>query len=115
MARELMAPDSVGYLEGGQEIVGPEAFIAFQASFLEAMPDLHIEIVDSVADRENACIHWVASGTHTGAGLGITPVGLAVSFRGVTWLHTKDGKITGGRDFWNMDALMRTLANAADP
>ncbi|MEO5916346.1 MAG: ester cyclase [Luteolibacter sp.] len=109
---ELMAPDAVGYLEGGQEIVGPDAFAAFQSAFLEAIPDIHIEVVDSLADEDDVCVHWTAKGTHTGPGLGMAATGQEVSFRGVTWLHTKNGQVVGGRDFWNQDGLMRTLSNA---
>lgn len=109
---ELMAPDAIGYLEGGQEIVGPDAFLAFQSAFLQAIPDIQIEVVNSLADEDDVCIHWTAKGTHTGPGLGMPPTGQEVSFRGVTWLQTKNGQVVGGRDFWNMEKLMRTLSSA---
>jgi steroid delta-isomerase-like uncharacterized protein len=112
LARELMAPDAVGYLEGEQEIIGPEGFLAFQASFLEAVPDLQIEIVEMISDEDDACIHWTARGTHSGPGLGFVPSGAPVFFRGVTWLQTADGRIISGRDFWNKEGLMQTMAAA---
>ncbi|MES2657412.1 MAG: ester cyclase [Verrucomicrobiota bacterium] len=108
---ELMALDAIGYLEGGLEIVGPHAFLAFQSAFLEAIPDIHIEVVNSLSDEDDVCIHWTATGTHTGPGLGMPPTGQEVSFRGVTWLQTKNGQVVGGRDFWNQEKLMRTLSS----
>ena len=113
LARELMAPDAVGHLEGGVEIVGPEGFLAFQASFLEAVPDLQIEIVGLVADEDDVCVHWTAKGTHTGPGMGFVPTGEMIFFRGVTWLQTAGGRIISGRDFWNKEGLMQTMAAAS--
>lgn len=113
LARELMAPDAIGHLEGGQEIVGPDAFLAFQSSFLEAIPDLHIEIVSILSDEDDVCIHWTAEGTHTGPGLGFLPSGEKVFFRGVTWFQIGKGRIISGRDFWNLEGLMQTLAAAS--
>lgn len=110
MIPELMAPDGIGYTEGDQKITGIGAFLEYRNQFLTAMPDLDIEIVDSLADDHAVCVHWHATGTHTGAGLGLDPTGQLVSFRGVTWFKVKDGKLTEGRDFWNMDGLMNTLA-----
>ncbi|GAA5121102.1 ester cyclase [Luteolibacter yonseiensis] len=115
LARELMAPDAVGHLEGGQEIVGPEAFLGFQASFLEAVPDLRIGIVALVADEANVCTHWTAQGTHSGPGMGMIPSGMRVFFRGVTWLEVAEGRITSGRDFWNKEGLMQTMAGGPAP
>jgi steroid delta-isomerase-like uncharacterized protein len=114
-AHELMAVDAIGHLEGGQVIVGPDAFLEFQASFLAAVPDMRIAVVDSLADDNDVCVHWTATGTHSGPGLGVAPSGARVSFRGVTWFHTRDGQIVDGRDFWNIEGLMQTMRVASEP
>lgn len=110
LIHELMAPNAIGYLEGDQQIVGPGPFLEFQSHFLATMPDLHIEVLDSIADDDAVCVQWQAKGTHTGEGMGLVPSGNPVSFRGVTWFKVKDGQVTAGRDFWNMSGLMQTLA-----
>jgi steroid delta-isomerase-like uncharacterized protein len=110
LACELMSDAAVGYLEGGIEVTGPHEFLNFQSSFLAAVPDMKIEVVNSLADDDDVCVEWIAKGTHTGAGLGVPPSGQVVSFRGVTWFQVSDGKITSGRDFWNRDGLMKTMA-----
>lgn len=115
LARELMAADAIGHLEGGQDIVGPDAFLEFQAAFLAAIPDLRIEVIDSLADDDDVCVHWTAAGIHSGPGLGLVPSGSPVSFRGVTWFRTRGGRIVDGRDFWNMDGLMQTMRAASEP
>lgn len=111
-AEELMAPDAVAHLEGNHTIIGPKAFLDFQRGFLNAIPDIHLTVIDTVADATNVCIHWKATGGHTGRGLGFQPTNSALSFQGVTWINVKDGRITGGRDFWNMAALMQTMSLA---
>ncbi|MEO7099570.1 MAG: ester cyclase [Luteolibacter sp.] len=114
LARELMAADAIGYLEGGLEVVGPEAFLAFQTSFLDAMPDIQINIEATLADDHDVCVQWSARASHSGPGLGLAPSGTQVDFRGVTWFQIADGKIVGGRDFWNKEALMQTLVAASN-
>lgn len=108
-----MAPDAIGYLEGGQQIVGPDPFLEFQSQFLAIMPDLQLEVLDSIADDDAVCVQWKAKGTHTGAGMGFAPSGQSVSFHGVTWFKVKDGQVVEGRDFWNLSGLMQTLAAPA--
>lgn len=112
LIHEMMSPDAIGHLEGGQDIIGPDAFAAFQQEFLTAVPDLKLTVAKILADGEDACVHWEASGTHQGEGLGFRPTGIALHFRGVTWLRVKEGKITEGWDFWNLGGLMRTMSAA---
>jgi steroid delta-isomerase-like uncharacterized protein len=114
-ARELMAPDALGYLEGGGIITGPDEFLKFQQSYLESVPDMMIEIMEIMADEENVCVQWRAGGTHSGRGLGFEPTGRKVSFRGITWFHIQKGKIVEGRDFWNMGGLMQLMSGTPPP
>jgi steroid delta-isomerase-like uncharacterized protein len=107
---DLMAPGAIGHLEGGQKTVGPEGFAAFRDEFLLAVPDLHLVVVKILSDAEEACVHWEASGTHQGAGLGLAPSNRTLAFNGVTWLRVKDGQITEGWDFWNLGGLMQTMS-----
>ncbi len=109
-AHELMAPEATGYLEAGQQIIGPEQFLEFQRNFLAAVPDIHIRIVECLADETNTCVHWRAAGTHTGDGLGFQPTGARVDFNGITWFRVRDGRIVDGRDFWNIGGLMEVMA-----
>lgn len=112
LAREYMAPGAIGYLEGGRTITGPEDFLMFQQSFLRAIPDIALEVLNLVAQGEDVCVHWKADGTHTGSGLGFPATGAKVSFQGTTWLKVREGKIREGRDFWDMTGLMKTLSSA---
>ncbi len=110
LIRELLAENAVGHLEGGAEVVGPDAFARFQEEFLEAIPDIRLKVNNLLADESEVCIHWSATGTHVGSGFGCNATGCTLDFQGVTWLRVKDGMIVEGWDFWNMDRLMRQMS-----
>lgn len=110
LMRELMTEDAVGHLEGGIDVVGPDGFEAFMNDFLSAVPDLKLEVKNILADGDDVCVHWQASGTHTGPGLGLPPSDAKVNFQGVTWLRVKNGQLVEGWDFWNREGLLQTMA-----
>jgi steroid delta-isomerase-like uncharacterized protein len=113
LARQLMAEDAIGLLEGGLKVVGLDAFFAFQAEFLAAMPDLKIDVMETLSADGGVCVRWQANGTHIGSAWGMVPSGKVVTFEGVTWFHTKDGRIIDGRDFWNLGGFMQKLSMPA--
>ncbi|SRR6266498_1351924 len=108
-ASELMASDAKGHLEGGLDIFGPEQFLAFQKSILAALPDIQIQVVDTLADGDDVCIRWLATAVHSGDGLGFSATGKNVSFQGMTWLKVRNGKIIEGWDAWNQGKLFESL------
>lgn len=105
---EIMHPESVGHMEGG-EAHGPSDFLAARASLLDAFPDLHVQVDDTAADGDQVVVRWSAGATHTGGGLGLAATSKAVQFRGMTWLTFRDGRVVEGWDAWNLGALMETL------
>ena len=110
---ELMAQDAVGHLEGGRTVTGPEEFTAFHSAMFAAIPDMKFEIVDTLAENDDVCVRWEATGTHTGDMLGIPARGARVSVHGVTWLRVVDGHIVEGWDNWNYDGMVRQMSTAA--
>src|SRR3954463_8771818 len=78
----LLSPDAKGHLEGGQEIVGPDEFIAFHRELLAAMPDLQLEVMRVLADDTEVCLHWKVIGTHSGRGFGLEPTNKGLPFSG---------------------------------
>lgn len=109
---ELMSSDAKGHLEGGCETVGTDGFRAFQQTLLQTLPDLHLEILNTLADGDDACILWNASGTHSGHAEGFLPTGKSVVFRGMTWFRIIDGKIVEGWDSWDKGTVMQTLCGS---
>lgn len=110
---ELMAEDAKGHLEGGQDVVGPAEFIAFQRVFLNLCPDLRVEILNTLADENDVCILWRATGTHAGEEMGLVATGRPVSFRGTTWFHIADGKISEGWDSWDRGTVIQKMSDPA--
>jgi steroid delta-isomerase-like uncharacterized protein len=109
---EMMAPEGVGHMEG-VEVVGPEGFRPVHAAFLDALPDLHIEVEGIVADGDEVVVRWRATGTHDGDGLGVPRTGSRVEIRGMTWHRYEGGKMVEGWDCWNHGALVSSLRDAA--
>jgi predicted ester cyclase len=109
---ELLGPGSLGHQEGNVDIVGPELFAKFHRTFLETLPVMKVEILDTIAERGKACVHWRVKGTHTGEGLGLKATGKEVSLRGMTWLRIEGDKIVEGWDSWNQQGLIDSLSKA---
>lgn len=109
---EIMTPDCKGCMEGVGD-VDAAGFRAAWSSMLEAFPDLSVEVLDTVADRDHVVVGWRLSATHTGDGLGISPTGRHVNVRGMTWFTFADGRIVEGWDSWNQGALVAELTGVA--
>jgi predicted ester cyclase len=77
---ELLRPDSVGHMQSG-DVVGPEPFLEVHAELLKALPDLRIQVEDTLAQGDQVVVRWSASGTHRGKGMGCEPTGAQVRFR----------------------------------
>lgn len=105
---ELMSADALGHVEGG-EVRGPAGFREMRAGFLTALPDVHIEIEDILADGNRAAVRWRAYGTHGGEGFGLAATNRRIDVRGTTWLVVEDGKIVEGWDTWNLNGLIASL------
>ena len=105
---ELMAADAVGHMEGA-DVVGPAGFRASRDALLAAIPDVHIEIEDVVAEGDRAVVRWRVRGTHQGEGLGIAPTQAKIDRRGMSWFLIREGKMAEGWDSWNLGGLLESL------
>jgi steroid delta-isomerase-like uncharacterized protein len=105
---ELMSPDAVGHMAGG-DVIGPRGFREVYAEFLKALPDMHIVVEDILADEHRAVVRWRVRATHTGELLGVAPTGRKVDFRGMSWITVRDGHLYEGWDGWNLGGLLESL------
>jgi steroid delta-isomerase-like uncharacterized protein len=70
-----------------------------------AFPDLKIKVDRLVAENGEVAARWIATGTHQGTFLGVSPTNKSVSWKG-SWFWTfKNGKITDGMGKGSWDAL----------
>jgi len=105
---ELLAPEAVGHMEGG-DVHGRDEFRAVRAALLGAFPDLHLTIEDTLADGNQVAVRWRVDGTHRGDHFGFPASQRAVNFRGITWLRFDRDRLVEGWDAWNHGALMQAL------
>jgi predicted ester cyclase len=105
---ELMAPNAVAHMEGG-DVHGPAEFLKARAMFLSALPDLHITVEEVIGHGHHAAVRWHVRATHTGELFGIAPTNRKVDLRGTSWVTAHDGRITEGIDTWNLGGLLDSL------
>ncbi|QJW97460.1 ester cyclase [Frigoriglobus tundricola] len=106
---ELSAPAGLGATEFGP-VADAQAFLDLvYLPFVTGFPDLRVDVEDVVSERDQAVVRWRAIGTHTGDVLGVPATGKRVSFRGVTWLGLRAGKLAQCWDSWNAHGLLQTL------
>ncbi len=91
-------------------IRGPEEWRERQyAPFVDAFPDLHLEIEGVTGENDEAVVRWRATGTHGGAGLGFPATGKLIDLTGITWMRFRDGRIVEGRDAFDLGGMVQRL------
>jgi predicted ester cyclase len=105
---ELMADNAVAHLAGVAQVCGIAQFSAVHDMFFAPFPDLSVRILRSVGDDTQACLHWKASGPHTGNFFGVTATNRKVAFSGMSFVTVRDGKIIEG---WDLGTLTATLSS----
>ena len=80
-----------------------DGWVAFLSAFLEGFPDLHLEVVDTVADEEMSAQRIHFTGTQTGYFRGLPPTGRAVRFSGLEINRMVDGQ--AAEHWFQMDML----------
>jgi predicted SnoaL-like aldol condensation-catalyzing enzyme len=95
--RELLAENAPGHMEG-YEVHGPNDFLPVHRQLLKTMPDMKIEIEDTLSDTDDVVVRWKC-----------TACNHQIVFSGMTWFKVRNGKIVEGWDRWNYGALMQRL------
>lgn len=112
---ELLSPDCIthGTQESGGDVRGPEGFLEFQSRFVDAFPDIQIEVLDCFGVADKITIRWVATGHHTGRGLGIEPSGATINVTGIGIARFAEGKIVEAWDNYDKQAMFQQIDAAA--
>lgn len=108
---ELLAPDCVAYGLPDPDAVlhGPEAFKSLYRNFLNAFPDLQIEVLDVIAAGDRAAARWRVTATHLGDGLGFPATGKLITLDGATIFVFSGGRIKEGWNTMDVRQLFETL------
>ncbi len=103
VADEIFATDYIFHEPVAGEVRGPEGFKQFVSMYRIAFPDLQFRIEDQIAEGDKIVTRWIATGTHKGELMGISPTSVQVTVTGIGIARTDGGKIV---EFWdNYDAL----------
>jgi steroid delta-isomerase-like uncharacterized protein len=115
--RELLAPDASlhGQIGPDVEIRGPEGFIGFAERIRNTFPDAEVAVEDVFAVDDKVATRWVATGIHTGDGLGIPPSGKRVRITGITIARFVNGKIVEGWDNWDRLGMLEQIGAYSPP
>jgi steroid delta-isomerase-like uncharacterized protein len=107
---ELVTAESVCHAEEGP-MRGPDEFRERQYHpFISAFPDLRVEVEAIIAQDDVVVVRWSAVGTHSGDGLGFPATHATASFRGITWIDVRDGKLREGWQSSNIPEVLRGLS-----
>lgn len=109
----LMTPDTVVYgLEGdtAAPMNGPDAFKVFYHSIIGAIPDIHIDVLETLQDGDLIAVRCKVSGTHTGNTLGVMATGKPVCFGGIAMMRVRDGLFVEAWNHFDFSKLYRQLA-----
>ena len=82
----------------GSTVVGPADYKPFHQNFVNAFPDLHITVEDSVTEGDKIAVRCRVNATHCGEGIGVTPCNTPVEFTFMTIVRLENGKIA---EAWN--------------
>jgi len=84
---------------------GPDQIRAFAEFFFAAVPDLHVNLMNSSLTDGHGTIEWVFSGTDHG----VYGTGKTFSVRGVTVLDVRGAKISRNSDYFDLATILRQL------
>jgi steroid delta-isomerase-like uncharacterized protein len=90
---EIIAADAVDHNPNPGQPPGSEGVKWVLRVFRAALPDLHMELHDQIAEGESVVSHWTISGTHQGDLFGIPATGKRVHMAGIDFVRVVDGKM----------------------
>jgi steroid delta-isomerase-like uncharacterized protein len=77
----------------------------FAAGFIEAVPDLKLEVVSSSIHNGHGAAEWVLSGTDKG----LYKTGKKFSVCGASVFEMRGGKCSSNKDFYDLATIMRQV------
>ena len=82
----------------GEDLRGPSGFKVFHNAYRDAFPDVKIQIERMIAEGDLVAVHWSATATHSGGGLGFAATRRPVTFSGMAIARFEGNKLVEG---WN--------------
>jgi steroid delta-isomerase-like uncharacterized protein len=73
----------------------------------KALPDMHVQVNQMLAERDMVVVYWTAFGTNTGQGMGFPATGKRITVPGMTLFRFKAGKIKEEWSVFDMGSAMQ--------
>lgn len=103
----LLAPDVINHSAPGGMPNGKESFTYFLLKVLrKGFPDLRVEILEQVAERDLVTTRKKIRATHTGEVMGILPTGKPVEINVIDIIRLQDGKY---KEHWGQSNFAEVL------
>jgi hydroxyacylglutathione hydrolase len=106
------------WAEGGREnvrgqvdVTAPEGVREFIGEMMDALPDLHFEVIATTTEGERCGVQWRLTGTFAGPGgfSGIAPTGHPIALEGFDLLRVRDGLIQSNEAFTDTMSFPRQI------
>jgi predicted ester cyclase len=111
VANELISPDCVHHIPGGQPVSGRTALRDWLALTLSIFPDFHAIVEDEIAENDRVVQRITCYGTHQGELPGVRPTGRAVTFQLIEISRAgPDGRFTEHWSSADLPGVLRQLA-----
>jgi predicted ester cyclase len=103
----LLAPDVINHSAPAGMPNGKESFTYFLLKVLrKGFPDLRVEILEQVAERDLVTTRKKIKATHTGEVMGILPTGKPVEINVIDIIRLQDGKY---KEHWGQSNFAEVL------
>lgn len=104
----LLAPDAKMHGLGDAPMTMAD-FKQMHATFCAAFPDIRIEVVRTVSEGDMVVALCHVTGTHGGAGLGVTPTQKRVEMWGMGMARVAGDRIVEGWNAWDFMTLYQQV------
>jgi len=107
----LWAPGGRENVRGRVDVLAPEGVREFIGELIEAVPDLHMEVLQTTTEGERCAVMWHLTGTFAGPGSvgGVAPNGSRVDLEGVDVLTIRDGLVQSNDAFTDSMSFARGI------
>ncbi|HEX2358908.1 MAG TPA: ester cyclase [Solirubrobacterales bacterium] len=108
---ELWEPGGIGNIHGIVVLRVPDSYSEWFGNLFAAFPDMRFEVLDVVAEGDQAAVRWRATGTFNGTKPfeGLQPTAASVEMEGLDLLTIRDGRLVSNDAYTNSMELARQL------
>ena len=112
---ELFAPNWVNVDSFLPPLEGLEGVRKLVKIFRSAFPNLHAEILDTVAEGDRVAVAFIESGTQSGELMGFPPSGRSIKTTGIGIFHLVNGKLAENRVNVDMLSILQQIGVVTAP